>query len=369
MIDGIDFVEMKAEEYWSPTNKAEKANPQALAKNMIFSGDYIGARKVDGHHYRFIKDGDILRLQGRTKSVSGEYLNKIDWVPHIKEQLEQLPDGTVLVGELYFPNKEGSKNVTTIMGCLQPKAIARQEKEDKLHFYIFDILAYDGYSLLNLGLADRIKFFDKIKFEDNSMIHFATYYEGEQLWKYIGWALSNGYEGTVIQRKDGIYSPGKRTARKTLKIKKEIQLEIDAFLTGNIKIATREYKGKEPEHWNYWFNLRTNEYLEGEENYDTFIHNGLIIPVTKDWFYGLPSSIEFGVYNDNGEVVSLCWISNITDDIKWEIKESQSNCFGKVAKITGMEIDDETGSLRHSKIVEWREDGDKSYLDCKLSQL
>ena len=75
----------------------------------------------------------------------------------------------------------------------------------------------------------------------------------------LGWALNHGYEGVVIQRKDSKYTPGKRTARKSLKIKKEIEIEIDAYLTGRIKPATMEYKGKEPETWNYWMDVRTEK--------------------------------------------------------------------------------------------------------------
>ena len=120
MIDGIDFINLPAEEYW--TSQSKKINPRELARTLVFSGDYIGARKVDGHHYRFILDGEDVRLQGRTPGVSGEHINKINWVPHIEKELIKLPNGTVLVGELYFPEREGSKNVTTIMGCLLAKA-------------------------------------------------------------------------------------------------------------------------------------------------------------------------------------------------------------------------------------------------------
>jgi hypothetical protein len=34
MIDNIDFVELEAEEYWTPSNKKE--NVRELAKNFIF---------------------------------------------------------------------------------------------------------------------------------------------------------------------------------------------------------------------------------------------------------------------------------------------------------------------------------------------
>lgn len=366
MIDGIDFINLPAEEYW--TSQSKKINPRELARTLVFSGDYIGARKVDGHHYRFILDGEDVRLQGRTPGVSGEHINKINWVPHIEKELIKLPNGTVLVGELYFPEREGSKNVTTIMGCLLAKAISRQQKE-KLHYYIFDILAWNGKSLLDVPLENRINdYLNKLNI-NNEYIHIAEYYEGEKLWSCILETLSSGQEGVVIQKKSGGYAPGLRTAYKTLKIKKEIKLEIDAFLTGNIKPPTINYEGKNPENWKYWYNERTGEFLEGEQNYDTFFMGGPIVPITKDFYFGLPGSVEFGVLDKDGKDVSLCWIRGITDELKWEIRNSPNNCRGKVAKIMAMEIDNESGKLRHSKIKEWRLPEDMDMTKCTLDKI
>ena len=372
MIENYDFWLMECEHYWSPT---KKENPRTLAKNFIFSGDYIGARKVDGHWFSFgkdLSDEHQYWLRSRTRGVNGDYANKLDWVPHIKDGLIRLPNGTVLIGEIYFPNNEGSKNVTTIMGCLLDKAIARQEKGEKLHYYIFDVLAWNGKNMMNTPLEKRVELLNttiRDFFKSDPYIHTAIYYEGQDLWEYIAWALNKGYEGVVIQRKDSLYTPGKRTARKSLKIKKEIEIEIDAFLTGRTRIATKEYEGKEPEHWIYWQNTRTGELLLGEENYDTYLENGIVVPVTKDYYFGLPSSVEFGVIGKNGEDVSLCWISNLTDELKNSIKEDSNSLRGKVAKITAMEIDDVSGNLRHSKIKEWRIDGDKSMQECTIDQL
>ena len=113
-INGYDFYNMKAEKYYAPT---KNQNIQELVRNAVYSGDYIGSRKVDGHWYMIIKDEDgNLIFRGRTESVNGGYHNKIGHVPHLREQFEKLPNGTVYIGELYFANKEGSRNVTSIMG-------------------------------------------------------------------------------------------------------------------------------------------------------------------------------------------------------------------------------------------------------------
>ena len=85
MINGIDFHSLEAQKYWS-FPKSYKGDTKVEAQNMIFSGDYVGSRKMDGAWYKFIKNDDgSMELLGRSKSVSGDYLDKIDWVPQLKE--------------------------------------------------------------------------------------------------------------------------------------------------------------------------------------------------------------------------------------------------------------------------------------------
>ena len=84
-------------------------------------------------------------------------------------------------------------------------------------------LAWDGKNMMNTPLEKRVELLNTTVqdfFKDDSYVHTAIYYEGQELWDYIAWALNKGYEGVVIQRKDSLYTPGKRTARKSLKIKK-----------------------------------------------------------------------------------------------------------------------------------------------------
>ena len=73
MIDKVDFKELEAEKYWS-FPKSYKKDSKTETRNMIFSGDYIGARKMDGAYYRFIKEDDgTMTLQGRSRGVSGNF--------------------------------------------------------------------------------------------------------------------------------------------------------------------------------------------------------------------------------------------------------------------------------------------------------
>lgn len=360
MIDGIDFQELEAEKYWSFA-KSFKGDPKEETRNMIFSGNYMGARKMDGAYYRFIKDMDgNMRLQGRSKSVSGEYLCKLDHVPHLMPYFERLPNGTCLLGEIYFPKNEGSSNVTTIMGCLTPKAIKRQEKGEKLHYYIFDVWAYDGKSYMNSKMEDRVaridemynKWADDANHERHSAIghvEFAHYYEGKELWGKLQKILADGGEGIVMTKKGTIPQPGKRPARKTLKVKKELQENIDCFFTGRGTPPTRIYSGKEIETWKYWQNMRTGEKIEGQL-YKDYQAGVALEPLTKPAFYNWAGSLEIGVLKD-GKVYPIGFLSGLADEIKADPWAQRMKCI----EVAAMEILP-TGGIRHGKLMHFRPD-------------
>lgn len=360
LIDGIDFQNLEAEKYWSFA-KSFKGDPKEETRNMIFSGNYLGARKMDGAYYRFIKDMDgNMRLQGRSKSVSGEYLDKLDHVPHLLPYFESLPNGTCLLGEIYFPKNEGSSNVTTIMGCLAPKAIERQQKGEKLHYYIFDVWAWAGMSFMDFRLESRIRQLDDIynmwvaagNYEHPSavaQIEFATYYEGKELWEKLQWILANGGEGIVMTKKGTVPSPGKRTARKTLKVKKELQENIDCFFTGRGTAPTRLYTGKEIKTWKYWQNMRTGEKIEALM-YEDYKNGVALEPITKPYFHGWAGSLEIGVLRD-GEIYPIGFLSGLADEIKANPQAQKMKCI----EVTAMEILP-TGGIRHAKLERFRPD-------------
>ena len=350
LIDGIDFENLEAEKYWSWPSSF-KGEPKEETRNLIFSGNYLDARKMDGAYYRFIKDMDgNMRLQGRSKSVNGGYLDKLDHVPHLMSFFNELPNGTCLLGEIYFPNNEGSSNVTTIMGCLTNKAIARQEKGDKLHYYIFDIWAWDGQSYMNKDCVDR---FDDLnacsRAYPHEYVEWAEYHSGKFLWTELQTILANGGEGIVMTKKGTVPQPGKRPARKTLKVKKELAENIDCFFTGRYTSPTRLYSGKELETWKYWVRIRDNQKLEGIF-YENYKNGEAIEPVTKPYFYGWAGSLEIGVMKD-GKAEPIGFLSGLSDEIKADPKAYQHLCI----EVAAMEVLP-TGGIRHGKLKQFRPD-------------
>lgn len=361
IIDGIDFHELEPQRYYAPPNSWSPEKRKDVATSRIFSGDWWGALKRDGAFYKFIKDENgEMELLGRSKSVTGDYLNKIDWVPHLHDFFESLPNGACLIGELYFPSNEQAKTTTSIMNCLVNKAIKRQEKEP-LHYYIFDVLAWEGRSWINKPAIERFDelnaFWRAYPYEN---VEWAQYFCGKELWEALQSYLADGHEGVVITRDLAPYQPGKRPSKDCLKVKKELQDTIDCIIIG-INPPTRLYTGKEIESWPYWFDeLKLKKVLSTDyekENhkpiYAAYVDGAPVTPVTKNWFYNRAGSFKLGVYKD-GKIVEIGNLSGITD----EMKENWRDYKDKVCEVTAMEIIDGTMGLRHPKLVRVRDDID-----------
>jgi len=340
---------------------------------MATSGEYIGSRKMDGAWNMIIRDLEgNFHMRSRTPGVNGGFVDKAEWVPHICKELETIPNGTVLLGEIYFPNNEGSRKITSVLNCLKDKCLERQKKNGYLHFYIFDIIAYKGKSLIKETIDIRINHYLYYELLDvlrnNNYIDLAEYKEGQELWDLYGEVIANGGEGIVITKKTCAYLPGKRTARMTLKMKKELSDTIDVFLTGRYKLPVREYKGKTSlEEYSYWENVRTNE-IYTENKYEDYLNGAPVEPVSRHYALKYAGSVEIAVMRD-GEEFPVGYISGITDEIRKGIVINPDKFKGKVFELNCMEIEyiDNNYSFRHAKFVGERKD--KSYLDCDYSQI
>jgi ATP-dependent DNA ligase len=169
------------------------------------------------------------------------------------------------------------------------------------------------------------------------------------LWATLQKTLTVGGEGIVMTKKGTVPSPGKRTARKTLKVKKELQDNIDCFFTGRAMAPARVYTGKEIETWKYWQNIRTGEKIEGQM-YDKYKLGEMIEPITKTFFYGWAGSLEIGVMK-GGQICPIGYLSGLTDEMKANYKSMALKCI----EVTAMEILP-TGGIRHAKLERLRPD-------------
>lgn len=375
IIEGTDFYTLEAMKYFAPSTSWSAEKKKENAMNKIFSGEWYGARKMDGIFCMCGKnsEGEIF-WRPRAKNTKGEFVNKVDWLPQIHDFLNDLDPGTVFLGETYLPNHEEAKATTSVMNCLLPKSLKRQENEDyKLHLYIFDVLAENNCSYLKMKAEDRFDLLNSFsRAFPHQYVEWAWYHSGEDLWNELQEILAEGGEGIVITHKDALYEPGKRSSKVSLKVKKEMQETIDCVVMGS-NPPTKLYSGKEIETWPYWFDdqfnekITANEYLAKNHStiYAAYADGAPVTPVTKNWFYGWAGSWKIGAYK-NGELVQIGQLSGLTD----EMKENWKSYVGKVAEISCMEImDNQDGGkgLRHPKLLNIRDDIDPH--DCTWERI
>ena len=353
IIDNYNFKEMDPMRYWAPPASWSLEKKKETTQSRIFSGDWYAAEKKDGYFAKLVKDDEgNIGLYSRSRNVNGEYPEKHEWVPHLSSFFESLPNGTCLLGELYLPSKPGSSNITSLLGCLKEKCVARQEADEKLHFYVFDILAWEGKSYMAKPMTDRIEELVLMWRAGymNEYVEIAKYFNGKELWAQLQTILANGGEGMVIIRGDAKYQPGKRPSKDCQKVKKELQETIDCFFTGRGTAPTRIYSGKEIETWKYWQNMRTGEKIEGVL-YKEYKNGAALEPLTKPAFYGWAGSLEIGVLKD-GQVYPIGFLSGLEDAIKADPRAQAMRCI----EVTAMEILADTGALRHGKMLRFRDD-------------
>lgn len=348
---------------------------ESMLSEVCSNGEYFLEEKIDGAFYQFVKTENHCYLFGRTVSkVSGILTEKSDNVPHLKEALNCLPAGTILIGEIYVPGGT-SKDTVSIMGCLPTLAIKRQ-KDAPIHYYVHDIIAYDSVNLINSPADLRYKILAAIWKKHNlnqySFLRLATRVD-EDMEAEISRILKSGGEGVVLKKKDYPYSPGKRPAWSTIKVK---QMDsIDLICTGFCD-ATKEYTGKELETWPYWEERgeqnQDDEYtwlLSEGQYYEDYVHNPHIYrPVTKPYFLGWKTAIRIGAYNDKGELIDLGTVSSgLTDDNKREMTEHPELWLGTVVALDCMQVDKKEHTLRHPVFKCKRDDKDAK--DCVISEI
>lgn len=374
-------------------NKIPKGK-ENLLPSLCASGDYFGEIKKDGYWYEYEKQEDRAYLFSSTVSaVTGTLVEKSANVPHIMSVLNILPPDTILIGEIYYPDGT-SKDVTPIMGSLPEKAIERQEKEyGLLHYYIHDILYYDGTDLRKYGSWIRYQILRKVYFKHglnlcDTFIELADAYE-ENLFDKINEVLESGEEGMVLKKRSSPYYEGKRSpVWETIKVKKTDTCDAiimgfckpTKYYDGKLDVGVN-YSGKDAESWPYWvieehklndkgwtdeiiseirLDIDDRTVIKGM-NYGTF-------PVTKAYYYGWITSVRVGAFDDNGNMVEIGTISSgLTDELEADMAANPTNYIGRVAELAGMEKNCEDHTLRHFFFKNIRID--KTASECTIKEI
>ena len=368
---------------------------ESMFPSICESGEYFAQLKKDGYWYMFEKTENHSYLFSRTTSaVTGTLAEKSANVPHIMEIMNHLPAGTIIIGEIYYPGKS-SKDVTPIMGSLPEKAIERQNGSyGFLHYYIHDIIRFKNKDLIKYGASIRYNLLKEIYNRyllNYSSINGETIVElaervDDNIQEFVADALNRGEEGAVLKKKTAPYTPGKRPAWDTIKIKKTDTC--DAICLGFCK-PTKYYDGKldvgpnytgaDAKKWPYWvIEQRNFPDINGVIIHEECVPVGdyTVIrspafsthPVTKAYYYGWVNSMRVGAYDDDGNIVEIGTISSgMTEEFQYNASKNPDQYIGKVVKLAGMEKNHKDKTLRHFFFKGFHEDKDKK--DCKISEI
>lgn len=316
------------------------------------SGDWIAQEKKDGAWYQLeVTDEGNIFLFGRTESkVTGEYTQKIENVPHIKEWAEQLPHGTTLIGEIYVPGGK-SNDVTKIMGCTAENAYKRQFNSSAyggpIHYYVFDCIRYSGTDLCDIPFVKRYEYYLqytlKNLFNSEYVELSECYYNNFE--EHLNDIFAAGGEGMVFKKKDCPYRPGKRTTTSQAYKYKEHMDSVDLVC---IALLDPEYyyTGKEADSWPY-------KDAEGKL-------------ITKHAYYGWKNAMQLGAYKD-GKIIDIGRVaSGFTDEDRANMAEHPENYLNKVIEVECMSTTKD-GALRHPVFKRVREDKDPQ--DCLWNEI
>lgn len=324
---------------------------QSQIEQAWSSGEWIAQEKKDGAFYQLEKtDAGNVYMFGRTVSKkTGEYTEKSDNFPHIKKWAEDnLPNGTILVGEIYVPGGK-SNDVTKISGCTPVNAYKRQFESSEyqpVHYYIFDIIRFKGEDLCEKPTIDRLTQL-KLCLDgllDGKYVERAqTYYNNFE--EHLKDIFAAGGEGMVFKHMDCPYRVGKRTTASQMFKYKESLDSVDLICIG-LEDPTYYYEGKEAESWPY-----KNE--KGEL-------------ITKPAYYGWKTALRVGAYKD-GKIKEVGTVaSGLTDADREDMGINPENWIDKVVEIQCMSTTKD-GALRHPVFRRVRED--KGPDDCLWDEI
>ncbi|MEO8405040.1 MAG: DNA ligase D, partial [Chitinophagaceae bacterium] len=167
------------------------------SENWLYEVKWDGYRAV-----AHINKGKVSLTSRNNKSFNEKFYP-------IAAGLKELNINAVLDGEVIVTNEEGISN----FGQLQNW---RSEADGQLLYYVFDLLWYEGYSLMDLPLTERREKLKEILPEHPLILISSTFDStGTEFFKV---AQKLKLEGIIAKKADSTYSPGVRS-KEWLKIK------------------------------------------------------------------------------------------------------------------------------------------------------
>jgi DNA ligase D-like protein (predicted ligase) len=169
---------------------------ECLAVSKLPDGTgWIWEIKLDGYRALAVKSATGVTLFSRRKKSFNRQF------PHIVDALADLPEGTVVDGELVAIDDSGCPDFNLLQNF--------RAEASRIHYYIFDLLRWKDRDVTGLSLVERRGLLKSLVIRDKR-IRISDYVEAapEALLSAV---REQGLEGIVGKQKHSHYQPGKRS--------------------------------------------------------------------------------------------------------------------------------------------------------------
>jgi DNA ligase D-like protein (predicted ligase) len=150
--------------------------------------------KLDGFRIEAVKNiGEPTLYSRRRNPLNRKF-------PYIAAALKELPDATVIDGEVVAIDAEGRSDFALLQNF--------RSAENHIHYYAFDILIHRGKLLTGLPLMERHEILAKVLPQNDHIGLSAVQGSAKRMLQFV---KQHGLEGVVAKRSDSVYEAGKRT--------------------------------------------------------------------------------------------------------------------------------------------------------------
>jgi ATP-dependent DNA ligase len=149
--------------------------------------------KLDGYRAIAVKqERNVILYSRRRNSLNRKF-------PLIIEALREIPEGTVVDGELVAVDESGHPNFNLLQNF--------RSKATNIYYYIFDLLCCQDRALLKLPYIERRTLLKEVIRFSSEHIRISEYMDVSAS-EMVEAVREHGLEGVVGKRRDSIYEPG-----------------------------------------------------------------------------------------------------------------------------------------------------------------
>ena len=181
-----------------PTRGAEFIEPMDCAPvtKLPDGSQWVFEIKLDGYRAIAVKaEGRVNLFSRRRKSFDHHY-------PLIVEALAELPDGTVVDGEVVTLDELGRPNFNLLQNF--------RSEAQHIHYFVFDLLIFQDHDLTKLPLSKRRELMKSNLKIKSGRVRIAEQFEAKAA-DMLAAVRQQKLEGVIGKRKDSLYEPGKRS--------------------------------------------------------------------------------------------------------------------------------------------------------------